>query len=190
MSRMSDDEARRAAVLSAVPPEYREQAKRLFDAERRVERGIGVRMFNIGYKDSSIRISISDELAVIARDGIRSAVEYSVSIGDAMTGSQLCRIGLGYLREMVAAGRIDNRNLWGTARLALMRLYDDMVLRRFRPWDGEQIYTPVEFTNSEPPNEYWLMLHDDDENFNLVFEKPLEWAGLIAIDETHYSTKH
>jgi hypothetical protein len=186
MSRMSEAQARRDAAMAAIPPEQRPHARRLFAAEDRIEKGIAVRRFYVGYKDKGIIIDLSDELAMLAPKSLDLSAQFIQK-----DRRWHCGMGMALLREIIAAGEtpISNRNEWGAARLALCYLYYDLVLRHYG--DGaaeEQVFYLEGFVPpSEPADAYWLLLGDDD-RFTLAFVEPDDFPPIM--DEAHYARRH
>jgi len=188
---MEETERRLREALDRMPPEHRAHGKRWMEAEMRIERGVGVRFIYVSHGDKAMAVPISDELVVEARYGLDAAVKWERENGlPAYTPAEHCMIGLKALGDIADAQSVDDRMKWGFAKSAVCRLYDEVVLRRHRPWDGERIYWS-ELIGGDPdvlpPDEYWLVLADDCRTFQLLAMEPDVFP---IIDEAHLGTRH
>ena len=130
---------------------------------------------------------ITDEIAVLSRHSINEAVRYDRESGNVPDSNVhlRCQSGMLELRSLLQEGMPDPLNpddtlimRRGMAKLALYRLYDDLILRHYHPSSEEQVFwldPPVPLSETGPDDTYYSALPEDGETvegFRLFREPP------------------
>jgi hypothetical protein len=177
---MMDDEKWAEALGRLDGVGQADLGRRIMEAQRRIERGVGLRRFYVtshepGAVDKTLVCDLSDEMAILGRTTITASIAWMAQQGFHTTEEAETKYGWEKLREIVRSGVVENRTeegrqRWGHARMCLARLYDDLILSHHWPKQGSTesiFYLEGYVPPSKPHDHYLLAIRPDGRTFLL-----------------------